>query len=147
MDGNKAQEGSSRLSCVRRPSFRSLVFPFFDLLAENLAVAGVHDDLVELAVAACDLDLEDDEAALVLQLDLPHRAVDRDQGGLLGRCPVYPGEILKAPGLSGLGLLFGGLAARGLDAPRGRGYRAVLERGLFFRGLLGGDGRPRRAPQ
>jgi hypothetical protein len=46
MAGNKAQEGSSRPSCVRRPNFRSLVFPFFDLLAEDLAVAGVHDDLV-----------------------------------------------------------------------------------------------------
>ncbi len=135
-----------KVASLSAQALSSLVFLFFDLLAEDLAVAGVHDDLVELAVVACDLDLEDDEAALVLQLDLPRRAGYRAQGGLLGSGPVYPGEILKAPGLSGLGLLFGGLAARGLDAPRWRGYRAVLERGLFFRGLLGGDGRPCRAP-
>ncbi len=93
--------GSSRPSCVRRPNFRSLVFPFFDLPFEDHAVAGVHEDLMELAVVACDLDLEDDEAALVLQLDLPRLDGYRAQGGLLDSSPVYPDEWPKVPGLSG----------------------------------------------
>ena len=101
MDGNKAQEGIFRPSCVRRPNFRSLVFPFFDLPFEYLAVAGVHEDLMELAVVACDLGLEDDEAALVLQLDLPRLDGYRAQGGLLDSSPVYLDEWPKVPGLSG----------------------------------------------
>ena len=39
--------------------------PSFDVLAEDLAVAVVVRDLVELAVVARDLDLVDGEAALV----------------------------------------------------------------------------------
>jgi hypothetical protein len=69
-------------------------FVLFDPLAQDLAVAGVHDDLAaellwEARGFAHDLDLVDDEAALVLQLGLSHPTGNRIQGGRLGRSPLY----------------------------------------------------------
>ena len=54
-----------------------LILVYFHLLAENLAVAGVHDHLVELAIVAGNLDLVDHETALAFELYLPRLAGNR----------------------------------------------------------------------
>jgi len=67
---------------------------------------------------------------LVLQLDLPRLAGYRAHGGLLGSGPVSPSELLQIAGMSGIGLLLGGLAARGLVLLAALPAGAVIEPSL-----------------